>query len=226
MIKNFNDLYDADLNGYIEKKPTFKFDKAKGKFVETDKKLDYISWVNAVLLLHQNGAESVKYGNYYSADGHSLFLVNGGLPEVHIWVEVDGDRREITYPLIDGSNDIKMDKITQSDIHNASQRAMVKCVAINWGLGLKLWRKEEDENEANRKEQKAVEDISVHNIMKINERCQQRVTFLLNHGKSLEAIANGCGFPDEETFRGEFIKFKTLYNFEKRLVEMQKEFEK
>ena len=226
MIKPFNELYELDLQGYVEKKPTFKYDKSQQKFVETDKKLDYISWVNMVVLLHKNGAESVKYGNCYSADGHSLFLVGGGLPEVHVWVEVDGDRREITYPLIDGSADIKMDKLTQSDVHNASQRAMVKCVAINWGLGLKLWQKEETENEANRKELKAVEDISVHKIMKINERCQQRVTFLLNHGKSLEAIANGCGFPDEETFRGEFIKFKTLYNFEKKLIEMQKEFEK
>ena len=226
MIKPFNELYQADVQEYIEKKPTFRYDKTKGKFVETEKKLDYISWVNAVILLHLNGAESVKYGNYYSADGHSLFLVDGKLPEVHIWVEVDGDRREITYPLIDGSNDINMEKITQSDIHNASQRAMVKCVAINWGLGLKLWRKEENETESARKELKDVEDISVHKIMKINERCQQRVTYLLNHGKSLEAIANGCGFPDEETFRGEFIKFKTLHNFEKKLIDLQREFEK
>ena len=225
MIKKFNELYEADLSGFIEKKPTFKYDKGKGKFVETDKKLDYISWVNAVLLLHQHGAETVKYGNYYSADGHSLFLVDSGLPEVHVWVEIDGDRREITYPLIDGSNDIKMDKITQSDIHNASQRAMVKCVAINWGLGLKLWRKEEDENETNRKAQKEAEDLSVHNIMKIKERCEQRVTFLLKHGKSLEAIATACGHPDEETFKAEFVKFKTLNNLEYKLYEMMKEYE-
>ena len=65
MIKPFNELYEADVQGYIEKKPTFKYDKTKGKVVETDKKLDYISWVNAVILLHLNGAESVKYGNYY-----------------------------------------------------------------------------------------------------------------------------------------------------------------
>lgn len=226
MIKTFNELYETNLEGYIEKKPTFKYDQTKGKFVETDKKLDYISWVNAVILLHANGAETVKYGNYYSEEGHSLFLIDGKLPEVHVWVEVDGDKREITYPLIDGSNDIDMKKIAQSDIHNASQRAMVKCVAVNWGLGLKLWKKEETENEAVRKQKREVEDLSIHKIMKINERCQQRVTFLLNHGKSLETIANGCGFPDEETFRGEFIKFKTLNNLEAKLVEMQKEFEK
>jgi hypothetical protein len=225
MIKKFNELYEVDLTGYIEKKPTFKYDKAKGKFVETDKKLDYISWVNAVILLHKHGAETVKYGNCHSEDGHSLFLVNGELPEVHVWVEVDGDRRDITYPLIDGSSDIKMDKITQSDIHNASQRAMVKCVAINWGLGLKLWQKEEAEDDKNRKEKKTVEDISVHNILKIYERCQQRVTYLLNHGKSLESIANGCGFPDEETFRASFAQFKVLYNFEKKLCDLQKECE-
>lgn len=226
MLKSFNELYEADLSGYIEKKPTFKYDKAKGKFVETDKKLDYLSWVNAVILLHQNGAENVKYGNYHSADGHSLFLSGGELPEVHIWVEVDGDKRDITYPLIDGSSDIKMDKITQSDIHNASQRAMVKCVAINWGLGLKLWQKEEAEGEQNRKDKKEAEDLSSHNVLKIGERCQTRVTALLNKGCSLETIAKACGFLDEETFRANFAKFKELYAFEKRLVDLQKEYVK
>ena len=167
MIKSFKELYELDLSGYIQKKPTFRYDKNKGKFVETDKKLDYIAWSSCVVLLHLNGAETVKYGNYYSQDGHSLFLVGGDLPEVHIWVEVDGERREITYPLIDGSNDIKMDKITQSDIHNASQRAMVKCVAVNWGLGLKLWTKEEDNDDQNRKDEKEASDLSVHRSMKI-----------------------------------------------------------
>ena len=223
MLKPFNELYEADLAGFIEKKPTFKYDKAKAKFVETDKKLDYISLVNAVLLLHRHGAESVKYGNHYSDGGHSLFLVNGGLPEVHVWVDVDGDRREITYPLIDGSSDISMEKITQSDIHNASQRAMVKCVAINWGLGLKLWQKEENANEQNRKDKKEAEDLSSHNVLKIGERCQTRVTALLNKGCSLETIAKACGFLDEETFRANFAKFKELYAFEKRLVDLQKE---
>lgn len=227
MLKSFSELYETDLAGFIEKKPTFRYDKTKGKFVETDKKLDYISWVNAVLLLHRYGAESVKYGNYYSVDGHSLFLSGGGLPEVHIWVEVDGDRREITYPLIDGSNDIKMDKITQSDIHNASQRAMVKCVAINWGLGLKLWQKEEHENDAGRQDKKAAEDLSGHNIMAIKHRCEQKTTALLNRsGKELEWIAERCGYPDRETFRSQFAQYKVLENFENKLDGLMQEFQK
>lgn len=216
MIKNFNELYEANVQEYIEKKPTFKYDKAKGKFVETEKKLDYISWVNAVILLHLNGAESVKYGNCYSSDGHSLFLVDGKLPEVHVWVEVDGDRREITYPLIDGSNDINMEKITQSDIHNASQRAMVKCVAINWGLGLKLWRKEEKETEAIRKEFKEVEDISVHKIMKIKERMQISYTKAIKKGMSTKDIANALEMTEDEV-KVIFTYFDQLDRFEKKL---------
>ena len=62
---------------------------------------------------------------------------------MHVYVDIDGERHEMSYPVIDGSSVVKMEKITQSDVHNASQRAFVKCVAINWGLGLSLWQKEE-----------------------------------------------------------------------------------
>ena len=143
MIKSFVELYDTDLSTHISKKPVFTYDRDRGKAVKTGETLDYLNWADVVVLLHQNGAEHVRFGNNYNGDGHSLFLSLNNLPEVQVYVEIDGDRREITYPLIDGSKDIKMDKIAQSDVHNASQRAMVKCVAVNWGLGLKLWQKEE-----------------------------------------------------------------------------------
>lgn len=73
---------------------------------------------------------------------------------------MDGDHRELDYPVIDGARDISMDKLVQSDIHNATQRGFVKCVAINWGLGLSLWQKEENEEGKRRK----TEGVSVrHN---------------------------------------------------------------
>lgn len=143
MIADFMTLYELDLSGLISQKPIFKYDKAKGKSVPTGESLDYISWPDVVLQLHRQGAQSVQYGNLFAPNGHSVFLACDNLPEVHIYVDIDGDRREITYPVIEGTRDIPMEKIAQSDIHNASQRAMVKCVAINWGLGLKLWQKED-----------------------------------------------------------------------------------
>ena len=143
MLKRFLELYQLDLSNYISKKPVFKYDRAQQKTVDTGERLDYLSWPDVLLLLYQNGAERVRYGNCTNRDGHSLFLSGGGLPEVRVWVEVDGDRQELTYPIIDGTKDISMEKIVQSDVHNATQRGFVKCVAVNWGLGLSLWQKEE-----------------------------------------------------------------------------------
>lgn len=142
-IKPFMDLYGLDISGRISKKPTFRFNKRTGKFEETGEYIDYLNWADVLLLLHENGAERVSYGNMFSPSGHSLFLTLDNLPEVHVYVDIDGERHEMSYPVIDGSSVVKMEKITQSDVHNASQRAFVKCVAINWGLGLSLWQKEE-----------------------------------------------------------------------------------
>lgn len=167
MLKGFNDLLKLDISDKISRKPTFRYDKTQNKTVPTGNYLDYISWVNALILLYENGAESVEYGNIYNKDGHSLFLCDGKVPEVHVFVSIDGKRYEMTYPVIDGSSDIKMEKIVQSDVHNASQRAFVKCVAVNTGLGLSLWVKEETDKPLKI-------DESVHNIMICLARVQRK----------------------------------------------------
>ena len=161
-IKGFKELYALDLGNRVSKKPVFKYDKAQGKTVKTGQELDYISWPDCLVLLYENGAEKVQYGNITNAEGHSLFLSNGALPEVRVFVEIDGERRELSYPVIDGTKDISMEKIVQSDVHNATQRAFVKCVAVYWGLGLSLWQKEETA-----KPSRPVDDLSIHNIFAI-----------------------------------------------------------
>ena len=155
MLKPFAELLKADVSKYISKKPTFK--KVGDKFVPTGVELDYISWVDCLILLYENGAENVHYGNILNDKGHSLFLNEGRFPEVRVFVEIDGNRFEMTYPLIDGRKHLDIAKATQSDIHNASQRAFVKCVAVNTGLGLPLWQKEE-------KMQPKTIDESIHNL--------------------------------------------------------------
>ena len=141
MLKPFNELYQLDISRDIDQKPIKKKMK-DGSWKEVGK-LDYLSWATVLRLLYENGAESVRYGNILSVSGHSLHLLNGNLPEVHVWTEIDGKRNEITYPVIDGSRDVSMEQIAQSDIHNATQRAFAKCVAVNTGLGLRLWEKED-----------------------------------------------------------------------------------
>lgn len=189
-LKPFMNLYDLDIGSLISKKPVFKKDPATGKFVKTGQELDYLSWPDCLLLLYRNGAERVRYGNSVSKDGHSLFLTPGGrLPEVRVWVDVDGDRQELTYPVIDGSRDIPMEKIAQSDVHNATQRAFVKCVAVNWGLGLSLWQKEEKLLPPEPRE----EDLSIHHIYAIKTRVEQLITARLQGGMEMADILAGVG---------------------------------
>lgn len=183
MLAPFKELLEFDISKYVSKKPIFKYDKIQNKFVESGAYLDYISWVDCLILLYENGAEHVEYGNMRNAEGHSLFTYGGGLPEVRVFVEIDGKRYEATYPLIDGSKDIGMDKATQSDVHNASQRAFVKCVAINTGLGLKLWQKEEQQQKEPREM-----DKSAHSIIVCIERVKELLANVIQE------------YPDERQF--------------------------
>lgn len=167
MLKPFAELYALDISGEVSQKPVKK-KMEDGSWREICK-LDYLSWATVLRLLHEHGAETVRYGNILSAEGHSLHLLSGHLPEVHVWVEIDGARYEITYPVIDGSKDVKMDYIAQSDVHNASQRAFVKCVAVNTGLGLRLWEKEDKEQPKEVKD-----DINAHNVLRVYDRLNEK----------------------------------------------------
>ncbi len=141
MIKSFNELSKAEVE--ITKKPIFKYNKAKQQ-LEQDGELDTLSWVDCLKALYENGAEKVLFEHIPNENGNLLYIDENGCATIKVFVEIDGDRREIYYPLIDGTKNVAIDKATQSDIYNAKQRAFVKCVAVNWGLGISLWKKEQD----------------------------------------------------------------------------------
>lgn len=141
MIKNFNELSKIEVP--ITKKPIFKWDKAKQKTVK-DGELDTLSWADCISTLYQQGAEKVTFENIPNEDGKLLYLDENGAATIRVYVDIDGDRREIFYPVIDGTKDINLKELKQSDIYNAKQRAFVKCVAVNWGLGINLWKRDLD----------------------------------------------------------------------------------
>lgn len=142
-LKPFNELYQLNIKKYVKKKPTFFKDKATGKMKKTtpDKWLDYLEWAAVVKLLYANGATKVRTGSERTESGYPAFFQDGKNPFVRVWVEIDGDRFEIDYPVIDGSS--ANSSPNQLTIHKAQQRAFVKAVAINTGLGLNLWEKDE-----------------------------------------------------------------------------------
>jgi hypothetical protein len=145
-LKDFKELYKVNIKADIKKKPTFfKNDAGKLQKNPENKWLDYLEWATVITLLYDNGAESVTFGCLKNSDGYPAFFVERKNPFVSIWVKIDDKRYEIEYPVIDGN---KVDDVpNQMTIHKAQQRAFVKCVAINTGLGLKLWQKEESDFE-------------------------------------------------------------------------------
>lgn len=210
-IRPFSELVMLDLSDSVSKKPVFKKNK-DGSYREVGK-LDYLNWADCLSLLYRNGAETVLFGNVRSGADHPLFLINGASPFVRVYVEVDGDRRELDFPVIDGSNDISMEKLKQSDIHNATQRGFVKCVAINWGLGLSLWQREDKEEE---KRRKPSDDLEFHNIMAIKTRVERFISGKLQDGMSMEDILSGLQLSQAQ-FNTVMKYFDGIATFEKRL---------
>lgn len=102
---------------------------------------DYLPWLSCLDLLYENGAEDVSY------DCTDLIRVEVPTPNValsnqclvKVYVEIDGKRRSITHPVALG--EFSTNDPTVRQIEAGIQRAFVKCVAINWGLGLDLWVK-------------------------------------------------------------------------------------
>lgn len=209
-IKSFSELIQLNLKENISKKPILKKEGGEWKKIG---ELDYLSWPDCLWLLHENGAEKVVYGNVRSGADHPLFLIDGRAPFVRVYVEVDGDHRELDYPVIDGARDISMDKLLQSDIHNATQRGFVKCVAINWGLGLSLWQKEENEEG---KRRKPSDDLEFHNIMAIKERVNRFITSKLQGGMSMEDVLSGLQLSQAQ-FSTVMKYFDGIATFEQRL---------
>ena len=153
MIKNFIELSKVEVP--ITKKPTFTYNKAK-QTLEKSGEVDTLSWVDCLICLYENGAEKVTFENIQNEQGGLLFKDENNSLSIKVYVDIDGDRREIFYPLMDGTKDVAMDKVTQSDIYNAKQRGFVKCVAVNFGLGISLWKKEENPDTVIKEEEKSL----------------------------------------------------------------------
>lgn len=133
-LKPFNELFNLDISKEVTQRPVKK---------NSNLTLDYLEWANCIKLLYENGAEKVGYGMVYNENGYPCFYNhNGEAPFVRVWVEIDGERYEEDYPVINGIYVVS--NPTQLDINKAKQRGFVKAVAINTGLGLSLWIKEEN----------------------------------------------------------------------------------
>ena len=214
MLKSFAEMRKIDVLPYCEMREA-KDDN--GKKIE----VPYLNWARCKDLLHQNGAEKVIFEPVTGANGSSLimadavFVDKNGVAnrcyEVRVRITIDDLVFESQFPLMNGSNPVKDNSLTQQRLWNAQTRAFVKGVALNTGLGFDLWL-----NDSTGVDQE--EDLNKHNLFAIKQRFQQEYTKVLRD-KSLttKEIAEKCEMSEDEV-KVLFTFFDQLDRFEKKLL--------
>ena len=206
MIKSWNELRNLDITPYVKKREG----------------ADYLPWATVVDLLRNNGAEKVWYEAMCNKDGSSLFMSeqtftdkSGNVNrcyEVRVKITVDDDTFTYTYPLLNGINPVKDNSLNQSVVHKAIQRALVKAIAIRYGLGFSLWSRDEIDDTQE-------EDLYKHSLDAIKLRLQQTYTQKLQKHMSVSDIAKGVGMSEEEV-KVLFSYFEIIKRFETNLQKL------
>ena len=178
-IPSFDELRKIDLSKHTKQR-----DKA-----------DYINWAVIKQLLHDNGATKVYFEPIQQENGSSLIMSNevfkdnkentNRVYETRIRVVIDDLTFEIQGPVMNGSNPVKDNSMTQQRLWNSQTRLFVKGVAIHTGLGFDLWSRTEKKEEGLNEE-----DLSMHNISKIQERVLQTLTKKMKLGITKKEIAS------------------------------------
>ena len=214
MLKSWNEMRNIDVLPHCDMREA-KDDK--GRRIE----VPYLNWAKCKELLHKNGAETVYFEPCVNANGSSLFMsdqvftdkngVTNRCYEVRVKIVIDELEFEAQYPLMNGSNPVKDNSLTQQRLWNAQTRAFVKGVAMRTGLGFGLWVSgDEAEDKA------PVDDLSSHSLWAIKERLQQAYTKAMVKGMSTADIANKVNKTEEEV-RLLFTYFDALNRFEQEL---------
>lgn len=197
------------------------------KWVENRDGADYLNWAKVVDLLHENGAEKVYFEPVVNElTGSSLYMteqsfadkngITNRVYETAVKIVIDDMEFIQRGPVTNGSNPVKDNSMTQQRLWNCQTRLFVKGVAIRTGLGFNLWLKNEQDDEKNNWD----DDLTKHNIFKIQERLQQLISTKMKQGIGLPKIASNLGISEEE-LRNYFTYFKILDRLEKRIGEMK-----
>lgn len=213
-IKSYAEMRSIDVLPHCDMREA-KDDK--GRRIE----VPYLNWAKCKELLHKNGAETVYFEPCVNAAGSSLFMsdqvftdkngVTNRCYEVRVKIVIDDLEFEAQYPLMNGSNPVKDNSLTQQRLWNAQTRAFVKGVAMRTGLGFGLWVSgDEAEDKA------PVEDLSSHNLWAIKERLQIAYTNAIKKGMSTGDIAKAVNKTEDEV-RLLFTYFDQLNRFEQEL---------
>ena len=143
----------------------------------------YLNWSKCIDLLHENGAEKVywmpipdeKTGSSLRMTDQTFTDKSGNTNrcyETRIKVVIDADEYEMQSPVMNGSNPVKDNSMSQQRVWNSMCRSFVKCVAIHTGLGFDLWLKEEMQPFGNAIPE-CEEKASAAQIMTIKDLCSK-----------------------------------------------------
>jgi hypothetical protein len=208
MLKGFNELRKVDVSQCVDKRDG----------------LDYLNWAKCVDLLYKNGAEKVFFEPLVNENGSSLFMSeqtftdkNGNTNrcyEVAVRITIDDDVFVMRSPLMNGSNPVKDNSLSQQRVWNAQTRCFVKGVALRTGLGFGLWSTNDYT------EEKVFDDSSKHSLRVIKERVQTIYTEKHRIKKmSASDIAKALNKTEEE-IKLMFTYYDMLDKFEKDLMKL------
>lgn len=221
MLKGYKELSKLDVSEYCDKR------KAKG---DNGREIDvlYLNWAVCKKLLHENGAEKVVFTPIRNSDGSSLFHTEriygegdktNQCYEVGVHVVIDDLEFDFWGPLMNGSNPVRDNSISQQRIWNSQTRLFVKGVAMHTGLGFGLWLKEEQDDERQQK----YDDLESHDVLKVKERIERIITTALDKGFTLEEIATGTQIGSDGDDVREIVRSCIkVHNFEGMLRELVK----
>lgn len=208
MLKSFAEMRKVDVSQHIEKRDG----------------MDYLNWAKCVDLLYENGAEKVFFEPLVNENGSSLFMSeqtftdkNGNTNrcyEVAVKITIDDDVFVMRSPLMNGSNPVKDNSLSQQRVWNAQTRCFVKGVALRTGLGFGLWSANDYT------EEKVFDDSSKHSLQVIKERVQQIYTEKHRVKKmSASEIAKALGKTEDEV-KVIFTYYDMLDKFERDLMQL------
>ncbi len=206
MLKSWEELRNFDVTPYCDTRDGMLF----------------LNWAKCADLLHDMGAEKVTFEPLVNEKGSSLFMTDQVFTdtkgntnrcyEIGVRVFVDDNVWEFRAPLMNGSNPVKDNSMSQQRIWNAQTRAFVKCIAMNTGLGFNLWVKDEIHEE----KEIVDDDLMKHDLFKVKERCQETYTKLIKTGLSSKEIAGKLNKTEDEV-KAIFTYFDIINNFEREM---------
>ena len=212
MLKKYDELRKVDVSDFCEYR---KAKDDRGKDID----VKYLNWAKCIDLLHKNGAETVYFEPCTNSNGSSLFMSDQVFTdskgntnrcyEVRVKIVIDDLQFEAQFPLMNGSNPVKDNSMSQQRVWNAQTRAFVKGVAMRTGLGFDLWINDKEGTEAE-------DDLNRHSIFAIKERLQIAYTKVLSKGYTTREIAEKL-HTSEEIIKVIFTYFDQINRFEQDL---------